>query len=68
MLLRCPGKETLGGRDVPPSAQEKIDGAARFIHGAIEVDPLAFDLEVSLVHAPPTGRAYWLQRFSNSGT
>ena len=41
MLLRRPGKEPLGGRDVPPSAQEKIDGAARFIHGAIEVDPVA---------------------------
>ena len=27
---RRPGKEPLGGRDVPPSAQEKIDGAARF--------------------------------------
>ena len=52
MLLRCPGKEPLGGCDIPPSAQEKIDGAARFIHGAIEVDPLAFDLEVSLIHAP----------------
>src|SRR5271166_3720935 len=30
MLPRRPGKEPLGGRDVPPSAQEKIDGAARF--------------------------------------
>src|SRR5271157_1490364 len=30
MLPRRPGKESLGGRDVPPSAQEKIDGAARF--------------------------------------
>jgi hypothetical protein len=52
VLLRCPGKEPLGGCDIPLSAQEKIDGAARFIHGAIEVDPLAFDLEVSLIHAP----------------
>ena len=43
MLLRCPGKEPLGGRDVPPSAQAKIHGAARFIRGAIEVDPLAFN-------------------------
>src|SRR5271157_5004586 len=30
MLPRRPGKEPLGGRDVPPSTQEKIDGAARF--------------------------------------
>ena len=48
MLPRRPGKEPLGGCDIPPSAQEKIDGAARFIHGAIQVDPLTFDLEVSL--------------------
>src|SRR5271165_278393 len=52
MLPRRPGKEPLDGPDVPPSAQEKIDGAARFIYGAIEVDPLAFDLEVSLIDAP----------------
>ena len=52
MLPRRLGKEPLGGRDVPPSAQEKIDAAARFIHGAIEVHPMAFDLEVSLIHAP----------------
>src|SRR6266404_9080934 len=52
MQPRRSGKKPLGGRDVPSSAQEKIDGAARFIHGAIEVDPLAFDLKVSLIHAP----------------
>jgi hypothetical protein len=51
-LFGRPGKEPLGGCDIPPSAQEKIDGAARFIDGAIEVHPLAFDLEVSLIHAP----------------
>src|SRR5271165_4042604 len=44
--------EPLGGCNVTPFAQEKVDGAARFIHGAIEIDPLAFDLEVSLIHAP----------------
>jgi hypothetical protein len=52
MLLRRCGKEPLGGCDMPPSAQEKIDGAARFIDAAIQVDPLGFDLEVSLIHAP----------------
>ena len=44
MLFSRPGKEPLGGCNVTPFAQEKVDGAARFIHGAIEVDPLAFDL------------------------
>jgi hypothetical protein len=62
--------QPLGGCDVPPSAQEKIHGAARFIYGAIQVDPLAFDLEVSLIHAPRVADrpAYRPQRFSNSGT
>ena len=49
MLPRRPGKEPLGGCDIPPSAQEEVDGAARFIHGAIEVHPLTFDLEVRLI-------------------
>ena len=31
MLPRRPGKEPLGGCDIPPSAQEIIDGAALFV-------------------------------------
>jgi hypothetical protein len=46
MLPGCPGKEPLGGRHVTSFAQEKIDGAARFIHCAIKVNPLAFDLNI----------------------
>jgi hypothetical protein len=38
MVFSRPGKEPLGGCNVTPFAQEKVDGAARFIHGAIEVD------------------------------
>jgi hypothetical protein len=52
MLLRCPGKEPLSCSHITPSAQEEVDRAACFIHGAIQVDPLASDLEVSLIHAP----------------
>src|ERR1700738_5480663 len=52
MLFRRMGKEPLGGDHITPFAQEKIDGVALFIHGAVEVNPLAFDLEVSLIHAP----------------
>src|SRR5277367_3460951 len=52
MLFSRPGKEPLGGCNVTPFAQEKVDGAPLFIYGAIQVDPLAFDLEVSLIHAP----------------
>src|SRR5260221_4984215 len=52
IITHCPGKESLGSRDVPSFAQKKVNGAVRFIHGAVEVDPAAFDFEVSLVHAP----------------
>jgi hypothetical protein len=68
MLLRCSGKEPLSGCNVTPFAQEKGDGSTLLIDGPIQVDPLASDFEVSLIHAPPTVRAYRLQRFSNSGT
>ncbi len=52
MLLGCPGKEPRSRSRTSPSAQEEVDRAARFIHGAIQVDPLASDFEVSLIHAP----------------
>src|SRR6202048_4538446 len=52
MLFSRPGKEPLGGCNVTPFAQEKVDGSTLLIDGTIEVDPLAFDLEVSLIHAP----------------
>src|SRR5271165_5615329 len=55
---RCPmlpdgsGKEPLGCCDVPALAQEKVDRSTSFIHCAIEVHPLAFDLDIGLVHTP----------------
>src|SRR5580700_8937721 len=52
MLLRCPGKETLSRSHITPSAQKEVDRAARFIDGSVQVDPLAFHLDISLVHAP----------------
>ena len=70
MLFSRPGKEPLGGCNVTPFAQEKIDGSTLFIDGAIEVDPLTFDLEVSLVHAPRVAdrQGISLPAFLNSGT
>ena len=52
MLLGGPGKEPLSNSHFTPSAQQEVDRTARFIHGAIEVDPLASDFEVSLIQAP----------------
>jgi hypothetical protein len=46
MLFNRTGKEPVGGCNVTPFAQEKVDGSALLIDDAIEVDPLAFDLEV----------------------
>src|ERR1700751_5310531 len=52
MLLRCPGKETLSRSHITPSAQKDVDCAAHFIDGSVQVDPVAFHLDISLVHAP----------------
>ena len=52
MLLGGLGKEPLSRSHITPSAQEKVDRAARFIHSPIQVDLLAFDFEISLIHAP----------------
>ena len=52
-----PGKEPLGGCNVTPFAQEKVDGSTLLIDGAIDVDPLAFDFDVGFIHTP--GVADW---------
>src|ERR1700745_4274891 len=57
MLFSRPGKESLGGSNVTPFAQEKVDGSTLLIDGAIEVDPLAFYFDVGFIHTP--GVADW---------
>src|SRR6201984_3602392 len=57
MLFSRPGKESLGGRNGTPFAQEKVDGSTLLIDGAIEVDPLPFDFDVGFIHTP--GVADW---------
>ena len=52
MLSGRPGKEPLGGIHIPALAQEKIDGAARFIDRSVQVDPLGTHLQVRFVHPP----------------
>src|SRR2546428_3875479 len=37
---------------VPMLRQEKVNGLPRPIHSAIEIVPLAFDLNIRLVHTP----------------
>src|SRR5208282_1223380 len=52
MLFRRPGKEPLSGDHITPFAQEKIDGVALFVDGAIKVHPLTKDLDISLIYPP----------------
>jgi len=52
MLFRRPGKKLLSGDHITPSAQEKIDGPALFVYGAIQVHPLTADLDISLIYPP----------------
>jgi len=52
MLFRRPGKEPLSGGHISPFAQEKVDGSTRFIDGPVQVNPLAFHLDISLIYAP----------------
>jgi hypothetical protein len=55
---------------ISPLAEIEINGSSDFVHCPIQVGPPALHLHVCLVTAPqtPTGRAYWFQRLSNSGT
>ncbi len=46
------GEEALGCSLVPLRREEKVNGLAVFIHSAIEIVPLPFDLDVGLVHTP----------------
>jgi hypothetical protein len=50
MLFRRPGKEPLSGGHISPVAQEKVGGSTLPIDGAIEVDPLATNLDISLIY------------------
>ena len=61
------GKEPLGCGDVPALAQEKVDRSTSFIHCAIEVHPLAFDLDIGLVHEMPAPEQFLCRsRFRHS--
>jgi hypothetical protein len=59
----------LGSVYIAVSGKEEIDTLSGLVHGPIQVDPAAptFTYVLSLLQDPPTGRAYRLQRFSNSG-
>src|SRR6266704_5249653 len=46
------GQKSLGHLLVPVLREEEVDGLARLVDGAVEIIPLAFDLDVGFVHAP----------------
>jgi hypothetical protein len=59
MLFSRPRKEPLGGCNVTPFAQEKVDGSTLLIEGAIEVDPLAFNFDVGFIRTPGVADCRW---------
>jgi len=46
------GQAPLGGLLIALCRQQEIDGLAGLIHRTIEGIPVAFDLDVGLIHAP----------------
>jgi len=46
------GEEPLRSVRIALCCQQEINGLAGLIHGTIEVIPLAFDLDIRLIHAP----------------
>jgi hypothetical protein len=58
------------GRFVPLRGEQKVNGLAGLIHGAIEVVPLPFDLDVGLVHTPtdPYRALAAMERLLQQGT
>jgi hypothetical protein len=46
------GQETRGSLLVALLRQQKINGLTVFIHGAVEIPPLAFDFDKRLIHPP----------------
>jgi len=46
------GQKTLGSTLVPLLREQKVNALAVFVHGTVQVVPLAFDPDGGLVHAP----------------
>jgi hypothetical protein len=55
MTLQRLSEEALGGRQVAVSAEIEFDRVADAVAGAIEIHPLATDLDVRFVHMPFAG-------------
>src|ERR1700738_3366812 len=53
----CQGlaEKSFGGWGVPPNGEQRVDRLTEAGHGAIQVSPVAFDLDGRLVHAPGAG-------------
>ena len=57
--LHRAAQKRFGGVYVPVPAEKEIDCLARFVDGAVQVQPLSVNLYIvsSILHDPPTGRA-----------
>jgi len=52
VTAKRPPEKRLGGGDVAGTAEVGFDRFALFIHGAVQVNPVAAHLEVGLIAAP----------------
>ena len=52
MALERLAQEASGSREVAPFAEPELDGIAIAVDGAIQVVPLAADLDVCLINMP----------------
>jgi hypothetical protein len=56
-------KESPGGLLIPLCRQQEINRLALLVYGTIQIFSDAFDLDISLIHAPAsTGRAFVLAK------
>ncbi len=52
MPLQRSGKETLCGSQIAPLAEQELDGVTNTVNGSIEICPLTWDFDLSLIHVP----------------
>ena len=57
MTLQRLSEEPLGRRQIALLAEQELDRVADAVDGAVEIHPLAADLDVGLVHMPFAGHA-----------
>ena len=59
IVLDYASEEAVGGRRIAVLEKHEIKGLAEFVDSTVEIDPLAFDLNIGLIHSPgAAGRGF----------